>query len=69
MPLTFETEDGWSLECDDCGMFGFSGRWEPASNVILEAEHNDGWRLDQYERFDGVVLADAECAECGGREA
>jgi hypothetical protein len=68
VPLTFDTEDGWSLECDDCGKFEFSGRYKPASDLILEVEHNDGWRLDQYERFDGVTLADAECAECGGRE-
>ena len=68
MPLTFDTENGWLLECDQCMMTEFSGRWEPASNLILEAEMNDGWRFDEYGRFDGFVLADAECPECGGRE-
>ena len=67
MALVLDVEDGWSLECDDCMMTEFSGRWEPASVIVLEVEQ-DGWRLDEYDRFDGVCFADAECAACGGRE-
>lgn len=67
MALAFDVEDGWSLECDECLMVEFSGRWEPVSSIVLEVEQH-GWRLDEYDRFDGVSFADAECAACGGRE-
>jgi hypothetical protein len=67
MALVFDVEDGWLLECDDCMVTEFSGRWEPASVIISELEKY-GWRFDEYGRFDGFVLADAECAACGGRE-
>ncbi len=67
MALVFDVEDGWSLECDQCLMSEFSYRWEPMSVIVSEIEKH-GWRLDEYDNFDALVFADAECAVCGGRD-
>ena len=59
--------EGWQLECDTCFESGFMDRWADASTLVLEAEL-DGWKLEEYDRWDGVTYAEAECPGCNGTD-
>ena len=64
MSLMFtDPDEGWQLECDICYDMAWSQRWLDAGSLVLEAE-GEGWRMDVYDRWDGVAYADAKCPEC-----
>jgi len=68
MSLMFAGPDeGWELECDICYGQEWRERWLDAGSLILEAE-GEGWRMDPYDKWDGVTYADAACPECMERD-
>lgn len=60
-------DEGFELECDSCNDQAWSNRWQDAGSLVVEAA-SDGWTLDEYEEWDGVSYADAECPACNGNE-
>lgn len=60
--VKWDIDEDWEAECDTCGVR------HSVSNLHLDAVvaacADDGWLLEQFDTFDGVTFASAECERC-----